>query len=98
MTDDNDLGRRVASLETEVRNMREEVQLNRRRYHDLSSNIAPLILEGTEVHRHESEIRELRSMVDKVRGVWWAITIMGTILSALVATVWTVITHIPHGL
>lgn len=98
MTDDNDLGRRVASLETEIRNMREEVQLNRRRYHELSSNIAPLILEGSDVQRHEIELRDLRSMVDRFRGVWWAITIMGAVMSALVATVWTVITHIPHGL
>lgn len=92
-----DFDRRIASLETEVRSMREEVQLNRRRYHELSNQIAPLILEGSEVQRHELELRDLRSALDRFRGVWTAITIMGGVISALAAAVWTVFSHLPFG-
>lgn len=94
MHDDNDINSRLARLETEVRSLREEVQLNRRRYHELSSTLAPVILEGNDVNRHEMELREIRSAMDKMRGVWSAITILATVMASLVAGMWALLTHL----
>lgn len=96
MIENNDLGRRVASIETELRGMREEVQLNRRRYHELSTTVAPLVLENMDVQRHELELRDLRSHLDRVRGVWTAITIMAGVISALIAAIWSVFNKAPQ--
>lgn len=93
MEQENDLGRRVASIETELRGMREEIQLNRRRYHDLSSSIAPMILEATDLARHEMDIRLLQTAMERLRGAWMSVVVMASVLSAVIAGGWTIVTH-----
>lgn len=83
----------VASLQVEVRDLQEEVQRLRSRYHDLSNLIAPLVLASEDTERHDTELREIRSIVDRGRGVWLALTIIGTLAGSLAAGVWAIVTH-----
>ncbi|HEX3862128.1 MAG TPA: hypothetical protein VHY35_10595 [Stellaceae bacterium] len=89
-----DDGRDLAALKVEVRSLREETALNRTRYHQLATDIAPLILGESMVNRHELELRELRSLVDRGRGVWTAISIMGAVVAAMAAGMWAVLDRV----
>ena len=95
--DDFDHGHRIASLETEMRSMREEVQLGRRRYHEMSNALAPLLHESTDILRdienHDRDIRELRSALDSIQGVWKSIVVGAVSLSAVATGAWALITH-----
>lgn len=93
MEEYHDLGRRVASLETDMRVLREEVHLNRVRYHDLSNKVAPILMEGTDIDRHEKELRELRAALDNLKGVWKAITIVATVLATVIGGLWALADH-----
>lgn len=92
MPDDDDHGR-VAALQIEVRDLRDEVQRLRSRYHDLSNMLAPLVLAEADTREHEAELRVIRSELDRLRGVWRAISVIATVVGALAAGAWEVVTH-----
>lgn len=91
---DNDIGRRVASLETEMRDLRSEVRLGRVRYHDLNNALAPLVLENVEVKGALLELKDVRSALDHLKGVWSAITILSSVLAGVIAIGVSVYSHL----
>lgn len=97
MADASDDHGAVAALKVEVRSLREETSLNRRRYHELSNLIAPLVLAESMTNRHELELRDLRSLVDRGRGLWFAVSVMGAVIAATGAGLLALISHVLGG-
>lgn len=95
MSDDagDDHGR-VAALQSEVRSLREETALNRRRFHEISNQLAPLVLGEAMVNRHEIQLRDLQSLVDRGRGIWVALSIMGAVVAAMGAGMLALLEHV----